>query len=255
MSDDTPAGRPPRLRAEVSPLTGVGDALRVTAYMASPLAGDPPHLDSLLVSVVSRLTGKAAPGGFKIGRAGFCPPPGSVPIPVRREAVGGWPVALASAPVMPAPAADTVEHVAKRIGVEHAGLLAPGERKVVTTTNAWTKSYRLPLRVRRVACVAWLAVGDGRELRRLLGHVHAVGKKAADGYGRVLRWEVERIGDPPHRYWPWWVDSPAGPVLMRELPLAWGGLPGDLLGARRDFAACCDPYWRPDRFGEVVVPC
>jgi hypothetical protein len=103
--------------------------------------------------------------------------------------------------------------------------------------------------------VAWFAAGDRREVLKLLKRVPAVGKKVAHGYGRVLRWEVERLQDGrPHDHWPWWWDSEGAPVLMRPLP-AGPWLPAGLLGARPDYGACTDPYWHPSRFTEVVVPC
>lgn len=266
MGDDIPtfarsaAGRPPpRSYVPLVPATGgapvAGTALRVVAHLASPLAGDPPHLDSLLVYVSSRLGGKGAEPGHKIDRKHPVGPTDHIPIPVRRGRPAGAAVAYCSSPILPEPAAETVEYVCKRVAVEHAGMLAPGERKMVTTTNDWTKNYRLPLRVRRVACVVWLCVGNRREVLKLLKLVPGVGKKVADGYGRVSAWEAERLGDPPHPHWPWWVESEAGPVLMRPLPAGWEGLPPGLVGARADFGACNDPYWHPDRFRDVVSPC
>lgn len=234
----------------------MGDALRVVAHMASPLAGDAPHLDSLLVYVASRLAGKGAGlEGYKVDRKFPCPDTSAIQIPMLRTRCGRFQVARCSSPILGEVTADTVEHTAKRIGVEHAGLLAEHERKVVTTTNHWTKSYRLPLRVRRVDRIAWLCVGDRRGIKSLLKYVPAVGKKCAHGYGRVARWEVERLGAVPHDRWPWWCDSDGGPVLMRPLPDGWVGLPANLIGARADFGACSDPYWHQDRYGEIVSPC
>ena len=232
----------------------MADALRLVAHLGSALAGDPPHLDALLVYVASRLGGKHAEPGYKIDRSRPCPDTSLIPIPLLRNRVGGQSVARCSSPIMPEPTAETVEYICKRIAVEHAGQLAPAERKVVSTTNGWTKSYRLPLRIRTVSCVVWLCVGDRREILKALRYVPAVGKKIADGYGRVARWECERLGDAPHRHWPWWIDSEAGPVLMRPLPVA-AGLPPGLLGARRDFCSVSDPYWHPDKYTEAVVPC
>lgn len=232
------------------------DALRVVAHLASPLAGDPPHLDGLLVSVSSRLHGKGGvPDGYKVDRRFPCPDTHHLPVGITREAAGRFRIALCTAPVLPEPAADYHEYVAKRLGVEHAGLLDPDERRIVTTTNGWTKSYRLPLRVRAVSCVVWLCAGSRRDVRSFLKGIPAVGKKTRHGHGRVARWEVERIGPAPHRYWPWWIDSPAGPVLMRPLPLGWDGLPPGLVGARRGYGPVSDPYWHPDRDCERVEPC
>lgn len=226
------------------------DALLATAHLAGPLAGDPPQLDSLLEWALSLYHSKAVPG-YKVDRKYPAPPPGDIPIPILRVALGRFAVGCCSSPILPVPDAEWVEHVAKRIGVERAGLLAEPSRLVVATTNSWTKSYRLPLRCRRVACVKWFARGDRRETLKLLRKaVPSLGKKVADGYGRVERWEVERVdGDAS-----WFARSPLGPVLMRPLPVGpW--LPDPLLGARRSFGACAPPYWHPDRYGEIVVPC
>lgn len=230
----------------------MGDALRLTAHLSSPLAGDAPHLDSLLVYVACRLGGKDAKAGYKVDRRFPCPDTSGIVIPLLRRSAGQWSVAACTSPILAPPTSDTVEHIAKRIGVEHSGLLAVGEQKVVTTTNAWTKSYRLPLRVRRIDRVVWLCVGNRRGILKALRHVPAIGKKIAYGYGQVAKWECERLGAPPHDRWPWWIDSDAGPVLMRPLPA--GDWP-EFVGSRRDFGACADPYWHPSRYGEVVVPC
>lgn len=234
-----------------------GDALRVTAHLSGTLAGDPPHLDSLLVYITSRLQGKPTDvdDGYKIDRRGPCPDSSSVAIPLYRETVADRSVARCTSPILPVPTSDIHEHFGKRLGVEYSGLLAPDCRRVVTTTNDWTKSHRLPIRTRRVRCVVWLCVGNRRGIMDLLKYLPAVGKKTKHGYGSVERWEVERLDFAPLRYWPWWITSESGPVLMRPMPADWDGLPKNLIGAKPDFGACSDPYWHPDRYGEIVVPC
>lgn len=235
----------------------MGDALRLVAHLASPLAGDPPQLDALLVYVASRILGKGADvqPGYKVDRKFPCPPVGHIPIGVRREMVGGWPVARCSAPIMPEPRSETVQHLTKRLGVEHAQLIDPAERRVVTTASCYTKSYRLPVRVRRIDRVVWLCVGGRADILKYLRYVPAIGKDTNVGYGRVDRWECERLGEVPHRWWPWWCESEVGPVLMRALPLGWDRLPQNLLGAKRDYGACSDPYWHPDRYCDIITPC
>jgi hypothetical protein len=41
---------------------------------------------------------------------------------------------------------------------------------------------------------------------------------------------------------------------MRTLP-AGPWLPPDLIDFRPDFGAAVPPYWHPDRYTEIVVPC
>lgn len=233
----------------------MADALRLVATLGSPLAGEPPHLDSLLTVILCRLAGKPEDlAGYKVDRRYPCPTDPVVNIPLARRQIGPWNVARATSPIMAEASSDYVEHYAKRIGVEHATMLDPLQRKVVTTTNEWTKSYRLPLRIRTVSQVVWLCVGNRKEILKTLKHVPSIGKKISYGYGRVTKWECDRLDISPHTFWPWWIASDSGPVLMRPLPLV-DTLPKNLHGARRDFGACIDPYWHPDRYGEIVVPC
>lgn len=228
------------------------DCLRVVAHLDTMLAGDPPMLDSLLVYLSCRMAcASLGLEDFKVDRLRPCPDTSNVPISIERRRVTGWNIALCTSPILDEVTHDGTEHIAKRIGVEHAGSLVKEERKVVTTANHWTKSYHLQLRVRRVDRVAWLCRGKASELRKTLKQIPAIGKKIASGYGRVASWEVERIEADSHPYWPWWIDG----VLMRPLPLAWDKLPIGLAGARRDFGACVDPYWHGDRFTEIITPC
>lgn len=233
----------------------MSDALLVTAHLAGPLAlgpsGEAPHLDALLEYCCAAYHPKAEVRGYKIDRAGPCPAQGIIPIPLARSRIGKWLVGNCSSAIMPHHGGtQTVEHVCKRIATEEAALLATDERKIVSTTNAWTKSYRLPLRVIRIPCIKWFAVGNRREILKLLRKdCHALGKKVSDGYGRVSGWEVERVDEDCS----WFVPHPSGRVLMRPLPL--DALPPDVVGWKRDFGAVSSPYWHPERATERAVPC
>jgi len=228
----------------------VSDALIVRARLAAPLAGDAPHLDALLEWAMSLHHPRAEPG-YKVDRRLAAPPAGAIPIPLARRDVAGWPIPLCSSPIVGVNDAEAVEHYAKRIDPDRAGLLAPDARTVMATTNTWTKSYRLPLRVRLVSEVAWFAVGNRKSILGLLRRdVHAIGKKVSIGYGRVREWIVDRVDADLS----WFAPTEYGTLLMRPLP-AEMELPGDLIGHRPDFGACCPPYWHPDRYGEIVTPC
>lgn len=234
--------------------------LRVTAWLTSPLAGEPPQLDALLEWALAPFQedfqAKQSQGlpHSRIDRRLPAPPMGTIAIPIMRVHVGKWLVACCSDPILPTPDKETVEHVTKRLAVEYAGLLAPSERKVVAMTNTHLKSYRLPLRVRRVECVRWFASGNRRSLKKALKDVHAIGKKVADGYGRIREWTIEDIAED----YTWFAKCAEGTVLMRTLPLSIGPtpwLPTDLIGYRKHFGSCCCPFWHPSRFTEIVQPC
>lgn len=219
--------------------------LRVTAWMASPIAGDVPHLDALLEFEMAQRLGLAQ----KIRRECAAPPPGEIHIPMLRQSYGGVGVACCSSPIY-APRSTFREHIAKRLAVEHAPLLSENSRLVVATGNATYKSYRLPLTMIDCERVVWLCEADRRPLLKLLKSVTSIGKKRGIGYGRIAKWEAEDVeGDC------WWFGNRDGcAVLMRPLPWC-EQLPKNLVGARRDFGACSPPYWHPDRYLEIVIPC
>lgn len=242
----------------------MGSALKITAHLSSPLAGDDaPHIDSLLVFLASRRCGKDTVPGYKVDRKFSCPDTSDIAIPILRERVSvefrgrqiDCSLARTSSPILSPHAGEWFEHIAKRLGVEHSGIISPEERRVVTTTNNWTKSYRLPLRVRRIDKIVWYAVGTRRKVLEMVQDVSSLGKKISVGYGLVSKWEVENLGDVPHRWWPLWWHSDAGSVLMRPVPQRWSDLPSDLIGAKSFFGACSDPYWHQDRYQDILIPC
>lgn len=226
----------------------------ITARLASPLCGEAPQLDALLELAMAPFHESGRPQ-HQIDRNQPAPPAGVIPIPIPRRSVAGWPVARCSGPIEAEPDATWVDHVAKRIGTEYAPILKPEARRKIVISNTWTKSYRLPMRIRQVSAVCWFAVGRAGVLRTFLArHITAIGKKRSVGYGRIAAWEAQ----PWPEDWTWFAPDPDSgkPILMRPLPVGDGShLPGDLIGARRDFGACVSPYWHPERYTEIVVPC
>lgn len=221
--------------------------LRVVAEMASALAGDAPQLDGLLVALRARPENRS----HGTTRASACPPVGDVPIPIPLRTFGGHSIYRCSSPIMIGQTSDIHEHYHRRFPTEKAELLTESERGVVATTNGIYKSYRLPLRVRRVDRVVWFAEADRQSLLQVLKRsAHAIGRKTGMGYGRVAKWTAEAIDDD----WTWFAKSAQGPVLMRPLPFC-DAIPSGLQCSRRDYGACQPPYWHPDRYTEIVVPC
>lgn len=219
---------------------------RVTAELSSPLAGDPPYLDGLLEHEMSQRHGKA----MRLTRAMPAPPIGSVHIPcLRGEFAGVRGIPRCSAPIV-GPDTTRHEHFAKRIAVEHAGLLRDDQRLVVATGNTWTKSYRLPIRVGIAKTVAWFVGGaKRRNLKSLLDSVTSIGFKRSQGYGRVSCWIIEEV----EHDWSWFADTEHGRLLMRALP--WHDEIERCIGWKRWCGAYAPPYWHPDRFAEVAIPC
>lgn len=226
---------------------------KVTAVLSSPLAGDAPYLDGLLEFEMAQRQGKAQ----TIQRGQPAPPVGEIHIPCLRGVFAGVSgIPRCSAPIL-APENVRHEHYAKRLRVENSGLLREGQRLVVATGNTWTKSYRLPLKISNVAKVSWFIGGSKwRPLKSLLDSVHSIGKKRSHGYGRIAEWQFEEI----EHDWSWFAPCEHGTLLMRVLPwredvLPWCDDRPKLIGWKRWFGGVCPPYWHPDRYMEVAVPC
>lgn len=247
------------------------EPLVVTATLAGPLAGEPPMLCGLALGMWLLLR-RADSGRPRLTRN--CDVPDILPqfaadrFPLGHTVLGRWVVPHCSSPIIPAARSDRHEHYHKRFPVADAVRLCPPDAHgVVPTTMTVTKSYRLPNRVRWFDSVSWICEGNARELRKLLGSAVALGKDRGAGYGvvarvrgdsagaddrRVLSWDVRAA---PELAGAWWfAPHPAGPVLMRPLPVGpW--LPPDIQGAARDYAACSPPYWHPRRNAEIMTPC
>lgn len=242
--------------------------LKVTCWLNSPLAGDPPRLDALLEWVMSlKLRTVVESSNGEHHRTGLPKyrgepvRPGAIPIPIERRRVSGYPhpIPLCSDPIMSETPVDGVEYFAKRYSAEKSALLAESERRVIAVSTGPFKSYRLPLRIRPVDRIAWFCMGrdrsrnrhsPGAEIRKLLKSVFSVGKKTADGYGQVARWEVEFAGEDHS----WFAKSDAGAVLMRTLPAS-ADLPADLIGFKKSHGAPVAPFWMRELYADILIPC
>lgn len=227
--------------------------LRVTAVMAGPLAGDPPHLDALLEKTMVVHLSSMGKEQLSHDRTAPAPPQGYIPIPMARAWVGTneWLVARCSDPIFWSSEREHVEHFTRAIDTANADVLAEEKRRIFATGNSWTRSYRLPLRIRNVDRIVWFCVGQRKDMRRRLRkEIFAIGKKTALGYGAVSEWIVENADQDLS----WYANTDGGSVLMRTMPNGpW--LPDDLVGARPSYGSAVPPYWHPERFTEIVVPC
>ncbi len=116
-----------------------------------------------------------------------------------------------------------------------------GDRRgTVNNLAGQYKAYHQPVFYRSALWVRWYCVGDKVEISRLLSTCTNIGKKPAQGWGKVARWEVEPIGDD----WSIWKEG----KLMRgipafEKPAAYVGNMA-LYGVR-------PPYW--DKRNQIMV--
>lgn len=90
--------------------------------------------------------------------------------------------------------------------------------KVITEQGRY-KAYMMPVFYRHALDVSWYVYGDGGEISALLAGVTHIGKKVAQGEGRINRWQVERVAQDLSVY-----DSNNQP--MRSIPARSGVLYG-----------------------------
>lgn len=86
-----------------------------------------------------------------------------------------------------------------------------GRRGRVVVEQGQYRAYHMPIFYRHAVSVSWYVVGDGDAVSELLRFVDCIGKKSSQGWGAVLRWNVETCpGD--------WSVRGDGGKLMRALP-------------------------------------
>lgn len=118
-----------------------------------------------------------------------------------------------------------------------------GKRGKVDNNSGPHKAYHMPIFYRAALYVDWYCVGDKRDIEMLLSVVTHLGKKTVQGWGRVMRWEVEPIAEDISV----WHEG----RLMR-------GIPADLVEDKKG----CDvglygvrpSYWRRENQMQLVMP-
>jgi hypothetical protein len=111
------------------------------------------------------------------------------------------------------PCVEGDDHWNKRFDQSQAHLIDfKGRRGRVIIEQSRYKSYHMPVYYRHALSVSWYVVADAERIRALLRFVTHIGKKPAQGWGAVLRWEVE----------PWradWSVKDGDGRLMRAVPI------------------------------------
>ena len=228
-------------------------ALKVTAWLASPIAGGAElPLDGILLYYAMLL---AHGGGVVAHTPGQTVEyePEIVPLQIVRSAADAtvWFYACSFAQ-WPAVLAEGVSHWNKRFDERMAGYIAEKDAaRKVTVTKAHYKAYHMPIRYRHAEKVWWHCVGDADRISELLRYADFIGGKTAQGWGNVSRWLIEEAQEDFSI-----VDADMSP--MRAIPqsvyleMTNGMLPlSAVLSPLRGFRP---PYWSRSNQGAVVSP-
>lgn len=118
-----------------------------------------------------------------------------------------------------------------------------GKRGNVIIGSGEHKAYHMPIFYRVARWVEWYCVGDMAEIKLFLSTLTHIGKKAVQGWGRVMHWEVE----PWSEDWSVWRDG----QLMR-------GVPGEDAQTGRPYNigvyGIRPSYWRKSNQMPLVMP-
>lgn len=162
--------------------------LKVTGYLINGYVPSEPsgalHLDGILSSAVFA----AHPCNYKLPS-----PCGVVPLPLKTLWQSPEGVALyASSDFEPDVHHKGQEYWHKRYPSTHNDFVTLKKMNVKTTAGQY-KDYRVPLDVRVANTISAVCIGNKDEIERLLGFITHVGKKSSQGFGRVVKWQVEVV--------------------------------------------------------------
>lgn len=219
---------------------------RITAWLCSPLCGEPPALDAIMEWELARRMGLKK--HKKLTRQTPLSEINRPPIPLVSSLIGGKSVYHVSDPIIAPPHAEWVEHVTKRFDTSQSLLVAPEYRKKLLVGSGPYKMQRRPLRVRLTDSVTWFARGYRKDVNKLLKKITALGHRRDIGYGRVWRWEYVEVEDD----WSLFALWEGQQVLMKTLPL--GQHMQGVKGYKRSYGGAWPPYWHPDNYTDIAVP-
>lgn len=201
--------------------------LRVTLHLANPRAGyDALHLDGMLsYGLVVRAMGRAALPDSVV--------PYDLPLPLRCLWRDGQGLPLwAVTDMSPQGSTAVASATWMRRPISPASVALPdGRPYTFREMQGPYKAMQIPLPIEAAQRWECDVVGDAHHMADLLAVLQSVGKKAAQGWGRIVEWHLDPI--------PAWQISAEG-LLRRTVPIeALGADPlrGQLLG-------WSPPYWR-----------
>jgi len=211
------------------------EPLRITATLRTGVMSDNfLPLDAILYYQVHRRAygpQDVTLPGAKIQQQGNPPP-----MPLDKATINDWWMWTCSFAQW-GPHSDGQSFWVKRFDQSLSGLIDfDGKRGKIDSSSGRYKGYNMPVFYRHALYIHWYATGDPDAIRGLLSDVTHIGKKVAQGFGRINAWAVEPW---PHH---WWLRDSRG-KLMRAIPLQ-GGV---LYGVRPS-------YWSPRHQTECRLP-
>lgn len=215
--------------------------LMVTAHLGSPYVpavDGVVHLDAILSAGACAVINAGPGADFEDS---------VIPIPSKLLWVseGGRPLWAASDLRPASEVADVRVYWHRRYPDDRAHL---AQQMAANTSAGRWKDYRVPMTARATERLTGLCIGHEEHVGLLLSHISHVGKKPAQGKGRVLRWEVTRLDMPL-------AEAEAAILAARPVPMDYFREMGAALpagGRTVPRQGWTSPYWDARHHAEVV---
>lgn len=221
----------------------------VKCELMSPMCGDAPMIDSLLeYELAMRLGYKQS---RKLTRNTPLAEIERPPIPLAQRTINGRDFYCSSNPIIGNVLTEYTEKQSKRFDTDLcATLLDEKSRKKLLTSSGPYKARYAPKHVKLIDGISWFVRGDRKQINKLLKKVVALGHGRSYGYGQVSGWEYEEQGDDHSIF----SEQDGKKILMKTLPIDAVKKSG-ATGFRHSFGGAFPPYWHPEAFMEIGIPC
>jgi len=224
----------------------VSDNFKVICELCSPLCEDAPQLDALLCNELifkQRLCifGKKLSRGDPISE--FKEPR----IPLRSIRYNNMPIYFSSNPIYICNY-EFREDFCYHFESELFFLLLNMERKSISATSGIYKDRRIPIRLKLVKKIVWFCCGTKNSVLEILQNISSIGTKRKQGFGIVLKWEVEDV----EKDYSFFIKKDNKRILMRNMPKDL--IEDDVIGYTIKYGAVSPPYWHPGRFMNIAFP-
>jgi hypothetical protein len=222
---------------------------KLTVKLLTPIIGEPPFLDALLMEEMAFRLGNNS-GGEKLTRSTDKRDFKDIPIPLCKKTLNGFDVYRCSDPICKVIYSE-MHHHSKRFDCDEAAqLLYPSERKSILTSSGPYKMRYTPELVNTVPQIVYFFRGDRVEVNKLLKAKKYIGKKRNVGYGWVDSYEFDEQEEDLSMVYTVNEEN----YLMKTIP-ANHGMGIKFCNARGTFGACVPPYWHPQNQMDIIKPC
>jgi len=227
----------------------MGDYFKITCKLCSPLCGDAPKLDSLIVSELI-FKQKLCKSGEKLSRGDPISKFKIPSIPLYTEYFNDIPLYHVSDPICFIDF-EFREDFCCHLEPELYYLLAEKERKSISAVSGKYKDTRLPLRLKHISKIIWFCRGTKDSILEILQkNIFSIGTKRKQGFGVVSSWSAENVDED----YSFFAKKEEKEVLMKTLPELYIDKK-NTIGFAIQYGACSPPYWHPERYMNVAVPC